>query len=128
MSDFTDDKVLAIVKNMTDEQKKNCFVLTRSNEDLNDLKTMLHKHGIDTLTFRQANLTNDEIRQAMEADEIKLLTVHSSKGLEADNVILVGNFYIKPESWMIRSYEEKVRNGDKPKFNLWEEQRIFMLV
>lgn len=38
MSDFTDDKVLAIVKNMTDEQKKNCFVLTRSNEDLNDLK------------------------------------------------------------------------------------------
>lgn len=86
---------------------------------------MLHKHGIDTLTFRQANLTNDEIRQAMEADEIKLLTVHSSKGLEADNVILVGNFYIKPESWMIRSYEEKVRNGDKPKFNLWEEQRIF---
>lgn len=77
---------------MTDEQKKNCFVLTRSNEDLNDLKTMLHKHGIDTLTFRQANLTNDEIRQAMEADEIKLLTVHSSKGLEADNVILVGNF------------------------------------
>lgn len=125
MSDFTDDKVLTIVKNMTNEQKKNCFVLTRSNEDLNDLKTMLHKHGIDTLTFRQANLTNDEIRQAMEAEEIKLLTVHSSKGLEADNVILVGNFYIKPESWMIRSYEEKVRNGDKPKFNLWEEQRIF---
>ena len=125
MCDYTDDKILNIIKNMSKEQLKNCFVLTRSNEDLNEIKMKLHNKGIDTITFRQAMLTNEEISQAMNADELKLLTIHSSKGLEADNVILVGNFNVKPSDWAIRKYYEAVKNGETLKFNIWEEQRIF---
>ena len=44
----------------------------------------------------------------MSLDAVKVLTVHSSKGLENKNVLLYGNFPIRQKPWMKNSDERKV--------------------
>ena len=35
-------------------------------------------------------MRTEEIEKFLRNDEVKLLTIHSAKGLEADNVIVIG--------------------------------------
>lgn len=44
----------------------------------------------------------------MNENTVKILTVHTSKGLENKNVILYGNFPIKPKPYLRNSDERKV--------------------
>ena len=125
MISYNEYELLDDIKHLKDTEKKDVFILTRSNGDLNMLKTHLKAAKIDCLTFRQAELTNEEIRVAMESPIIKLLTIHSAKGLEASKVYLVGNFSIMPPQWQIDNYNRSIAEGKKPEYNVWEEQRVF---
>lgn len=113
------------LKEVPVQERRNVFVLTRSNSDLKLIKEQLKASKIDALTFRQAELSNEEIRAAMNSPVIKLLTVHSAKGLEADKVFLIGDFSVVPAKWKIAQYNKEIAEGYKPKFDVWEEQRIF---
>ena len=66
------------------------FVLTRSNDQLNDVVSFLTKMQIPCDTFKRSQITSDEFKKKMASDSVKVLTVHAAKGLEADNVIVIG--------------------------------------
>ena len=72
------------------------FVLCRTNKDIEDFTFLFNKHNIPNDTFKQADLTNSEIEKKTKEDTVKILTVHSSKGLEAPNVL----------SYNIRAYND----------------------
>ena len=65
-------------------------VLTRTNQEISTVSVFLKKAEIPFDTFKQADLSREELTKRMEADTVKVLTIHSSKGLAFDNVIVVG--------------------------------------
>lgn len=72
------------------------FVLCRTNSDVNLFQQLFEKENIPTDTFRQADLTNAEIEEKLKENTVKVLTAHSSKGLEAPCVL----------SYNIRAYND----------------------
>lgn len=83
-----------------DAQWKDWFVLCRTNADVELFKSLFEKKGIPTDTFKQSDLTNSQIEDKMKENTIKVLTVHSAKGLAAPYVL----------SYNIRAY-----NNDEAK-------------
>ena len=82
------------------------FILVRSNRDVYQYSDLLKRMRIPFSTFKRADLSLNELRAEMAKDTVKLLTIHTSKGLEAPNVLLVGNFPIKVPIYQ-RSYDER---------------------
>ena len=73
-----------------DPQYGNWFILTRTNSQLDNVVTYLKRANIPCDTFKRSRITSDEFQEKMANDTVKVLTVHSAKGLEADNVIVIG--------------------------------------
>lgn len=73
------------------------FVLCRTNADIELFSQLFKKEGIPTDTFKQADLTNSEIEKKIKENTVKILTVHSAKGLEAPCVL----------SYNIRAYNDE---------------------
>ena len=68
------------------------FIITRSNTDLVKISRMLYAIGIPSDTFKMSKISKEDRQQLMAKNSIKILTVHTAKGLEADNVIAYGYF------------------------------------
>lgn len=70
------------------------FVLTRTNDELDVFSKFLVAEKIPFDTFKRAQLDNTTINDKMKEDTVKLLTIHTAKGLEAKNVAVIGaRFY-----------------------------------
>ena len=85
------------VKNENNSEWKHWFVLCRTNKDIELFTNLFKKEGIPTDTFKQADLTNSQIENKMKENTVKILTVHSAKGLEAPCVL----------SYNIRAYNDE---------------------
>ena len=77
------------IRNSTDRYG-DWFILCRKRDQIAAISEHLNKEGIPWITFKQSELTNESLKATMEENTVKLLTVHSSKGLERKNVIVVG--------------------------------------
>jgi superfamily I DNA/RNA helicase len=73
------------------------FVLCRTNAQVDDVCWALKNEKIPYDTFKRAQLDQNEFNKKMEEDTVKVLTIHTSKGLEADNVIVVGARFFNVE-------------------------------
>lgn len=82
------------------------FMLVRSNREVYQYSDLLRNMGIPFSTFKRADLSLSELRAEMAKDTVKLLTIHTSKGLESPNVLLVGNFPLKVPNYQ-RNYDER---------------------
>lgn len=71
---------------------KDWFVLARSNRLVEEIGREFDHQGVPYVNFRQAEKTTEEIHQLMNENVVKLLTIHSAKGLESKNVVLFENF------------------------------------
>lgn len=73
---------------------KDWFVLARTNREVNDIITIFTRNNIPSITFKQAEQNYEELKKKLETDTVKVLTIHSAKGLEAKNVAVIGaRFY-----------------------------------
>ena len=54
---------------------------------------VLKKNGIPCEGFKQGRLTKEELTQKMEENTVKVLTIHSAKGLEWKKVVAIGMKY-----------------------------------
>lgn len=81
---------------------KDWFILTRTNAELDTILQVLKRHKIPTDTFKRAQLDNKGLKEKMRENTVKVLTIHTAKGLEADNVVVIGARY--------RDVEEKCVN------------------
>ena len=88
---------------------KDWFLLVRTNKDLVKLEQKLIDLYIPYVSFRKGEMTLEEMRKCMAEDKVKLLTIHTSKGLESPNVLMWGNFPIKEKPYMRNNDEIKVR-------------------
>lgn len=84
------------------------FVLTRSNKEAYQLAELLDDNCIDYAFLRRADMTLDELNEALCKNLVKIMTVHSAKGLENKNVILYGNFPVKMPSYFNNPEERRV--------------------
>ena len=70
------------------------FVLTRTNAQIDEIASVFSRYGVPFDTFKRAELDNKELNQKMKENTVKVLTIHTAKGLEANNVIVIGaKFY-----------------------------------
>lgn len=73
------------------------FVLTRTNDQIDEMTRALSAVGIPYDTFKRASLDNKELGKKMKENTVKVLTIHTAKGLEADNVIVIGAKFFNVE-------------------------------
>lgn len=73
------------------------FVLTRTNAQLDEISYCLKKEGIPFDTFKRSELDNKELGKKMKENTVKVLTIHTAKGLEANNVIVIGAKFFNVE-------------------------------
>lgn len=66
---------------------KDWFVLCRTNADVELFQTLFKERGVPADTFKQADLTNAQIEEKLKENTIKVLTVHSSKGMQSKYVL-----------------------------------------
>ena len=88
--DMTPSEAVGVLIRVTEKRNDkwgDWFVLCRTNADVDLFKKLFEDKNIPTDTFKQAELTNSEIENKMKEDTIKILTVHSAKGLENKNVL-----------------------------------------
>ena len=91
-----------------DKNYRDWFILVRTNKDLFTLAEMCAEEEIPFTTFKREGMTLAELKKKMEDNKVKLLTVHTSKGLESKNVILYGNFPIFCPKYRNNEEERKV--------------------
>lgn len=73
------------------------FVLTRTNAQLSLIQETLEEMGIPCESFKKAELGYVGLKEKMKNNTVKVLTIHTSKGLEAKNVIVAGAQYYNGE-------------------------------
>lgn len=73
------------------------FVLTRTNAQLDEIAYHLQKEGVPIDTFKRSELDNKELGERMRQNTVKVLTIHTAKGLEANNVIVIGAKFFNVE-------------------------------
>lgn len=88
------------------------FILCRKREQIELIVDRLNSEGIPWVSFKQADLTNEQLKETMAENTVKLLTVHSSKGLERKNVIVVGTHTGNAEERRV-SYVAATRAKDR---------------
>ena len=91
--EYSENGICTTIKRYVEEGKsayKDWFVLTRTNAELESIQRALEKAGVPCDTFKKAQLTNRGLKDKMNEDTVKVLTIHTAKGLEADNVVVIG--------------------------------------
>lgn len=66
------------------------FILTRTNNELAAAQELLDERGIPNVTFKRGDLDLIELEELMNSNRVKVLTIHTSKGLQNRNVIVTG--------------------------------------
>ena len=73
------------------------FIQTRTNDQIDEISRYLKIEGVPFDTFKRSALDNKELGQKMKENTVKVLTIHTAKGLEADNVIVIGAKFFNVE-------------------------------
>lgn len=76
--------------NRGDCDYRDWFILTRTNAELDAIMQVLKRHKVPADTFKRAQLDNKGLKEKMRENTVKVLTIHTAKGLEADNVVVIG--------------------------------------
>ena len=91
--DYSGEGIATTIKRYVNEGRalySDWFVLTRTNAESEAIMKVLARHNIPHDTFKKAQLDNKGLKTKMKENTVKVLTIHTAKGLEADNVIVIG--------------------------------------
>lgn len=76
----------------------NWFILCRTNNELATAAEILEKREIPYVSFKKGDLDLIEMEALLKDNRVKVLTIHTAKGLENKNVIVTGaKFYNEEE-------------------------------
>ena len=101
-----DDLAYIILNN---DSFKDWFVLTRTNQEIEEVSKVLLQYNIPVDTFKQSELSLDQLNTKMKENTVKVLTAHASKGLENKNVAVIGLFFPLKDSNFNEEDKEKLR-------------------
>lgn len=122
--DYSSSGIASTIKRYVAEGKalySDWFVLTRTNAELEDILHALKSSGIPVDTFKKAQLDNKGLSEKIAENTVKVLTIHTAKGLEANNVVVIGaRFYNTEEKCLNYVAATRARNllvwTDKPSY------------
>lgn len=90
---------------------KDWFILTRTNDQLSFMVDELKRQEVPCDTFKRAQLDNKELNSKIKEDTVKVLTIHTAKGLEAKYVVVIGAKFFNVEEKCV-SYVAATRARD----------------
>jgi DNA helicase-2/ATP-dependent DNA helicase PcrA len=96
---------LEIIKNQQHYSK--WFILVRTRSDLTEMLMRCAEVGLPAITFSRTGLSQKEVEELLNVNAVKVLTIHASKGLETDNVLLYGNFPVQESKHRKPNPEER---------------------
>lgn len=79
---------LSQIVNLLKEPYGDWVILCRYNRTISRILGILASEGIPAITFRQAQQGLEDLQKKINSNAVKVLTIHSSKGLEFNNVIV----------------------------------------
>lgn len=85
---YDGDYLMSLIKSSGDYSS--WAILTRTNAQLSQCAYDLHRNNIPYNSFKQSEVTLAQMEQLLKENKVKLLTIHSSKGLAFDKVIVRG--------------------------------------
>lgn len=85
---FSVDRVIEEIENEPEYGK--WFILCRTNAEVEDMMRVLKRCSIPCDSFKKSELEQAELNEKMKENTVKILTIHSAKGLENDHVIVIG--------------------------------------
>lgn len=91
--DYSGEGIVRTIQRYVDEGRSlysDWFILTRTNAESDAIMQVLARHNLPYDTFKKAQLDNKGLKQKMKENTVKVLTIHTAKGLEADNVVVIG--------------------------------------
>lgn len=105
----TKSNILTYLNAIKEENRYNeWFILVRTNDDILKMQDYLDDLNIPNHTFKREGLSLDTLNKIMKYNSVKILTVHTSKGLENKSVLLWGNFPLKQNPNLVNQEERKV--------------------
>lgn len=87
---FSEDTIASYLLDPTLGNFGDWAIITRTNVQIQYIIKLLKEMGVPCDTFRQGDLKKEELDGRMNADTVKVLTAHSSKGLQWRNVLCYG--------------------------------------
>lgn len=87
----TPSLIVSLIKGTKDSEYRDWFILCRTNEMVDKYIMELQEARIPCDTFKMAGKSAQELHDIIMNDSVKVLTIHTSKGLEAKNVIVIGS-------------------------------------
>ena len=108
-SEFSVDKILNELD--YDPHYGKWFILCRTNNEVENILNFLKKNNIPCDSFHRSELDREEMLKKMKENTVKVLTIHTSKGLENNNVIVIGTKNYNEEERRI-SYVAATRARD----------------
>lgn len=113
--DYSENGIVKTIQRRVEVEKidqyKDWFILTRSNAQSESILRALKRLNVPCDTFKKANLDNKGLGEKMKENTVKVLTIHTAKGLEAKNVIVIGTHFKDIEEKCI-SYVAATRARD----------------
>lgn len=96
--EYSPDLISRVGRTIKPTEYGNWFFLGRTNAQVDTMKMLLEKVGVPCETFKRADFTSmSELNKRLRANTVKVLTIHTSKGLEAENVVVQGARYFSDE-------------------------------
>lgn len=96
--DYDLDYIYNLIKKNDDRiNYKDWFILCRYNADVDTIYNFLNEKEIPCTTFKKSDFNSMEMDVMLRTNTVKVLTIHSAKGLEADNVIVIGAKFFSDE-------------------------------
>lgn len=76
---------------------KDWAILCRTNSAVESIMDGLEENNIPCVTFKQGDLNKSKLEKIMTSNTVKVLTAHSAKGLEWNNVATYKLWWGSPE-------------------------------
>lgn len=80
----------SILEYLKEDSYKDWFILCRKNAEVEEISYFLEKNNIPYINFKKSELSLEELNEKVNSNVVKVLTIHSAKGLESKNVIVIG--------------------------------------
>lgn len=94
---FSIDRIGDLILDDYESDFRDWFVLARTNQEVDEIRNGLMAMNIPCETFKKAELSNKGLQEKMKKNTVKVLTIHTSKGLENKNVVACGMRYYNAE-------------------------------
>jgi DNA helicase-2/ATP-dependent DNA helicase PcrA len=96
------------MNNLLGYVKPGMIILTRTNKEVEKINNILSTNGIDVICLQKSGKTQKELNEIFKSEKVKVMTIHQSKGLEFDRVVVYGkNMKINRRTVWKDSDEEK---------------------